>query len=190
MAKPVPAAGITADSLARTGTAIAAAPAGGRACRDGRPCRVGLDRRRRRAGSTRLPSRWLCPELRDEARVFLLRAGCQCAGAKSCRRAWWSGVLQAWRPRRASLNRSCLRGFDDPAPVPTPTPRPTPAPTSGPPPIARPTPGEAAPTPGAPLPGAVPAVPVEVPPLPSITRDELARLPSLEELESMSTRGA
>jgi len=78
-------------------------------------------------------------------------------------------------------------GFDDPAPVPTPTPRPTPAPTSGPPPIARPTPGEAAPTPGAPLPGAVPAVPVEVPPLPSITRDELARLPSLEELESMST---
>lgn len=78
-------------------------------------------------------------------------------------------------------------GFDDPVPAPTPTPRPGPAPTSGPPPIVRPVPGEVGPVPVAPFPGTVPARPVDVPPLPSITRDELTRLPSLEELESMST---
>lgn len=75
-------------------------------------------------------------------------------------------------------------GFDDPAP--TPTPRPSP---SGPPPIVRPSPGNTEPAPGT-GPAQVspaPAVPVEVQPLPSITRDELARLPSLDELESMST---
>lgn len=78
-------------------------------------------------------------------------------------------------------------GFDDPAPAPTPTPRPAPAPTSGPPPIARPAPGESVPAPGTILPGTPPTGSAEAPPLPSITRDELARLPSLEELESMST---
>jgi hypothetical protein len=76
-------------------------------------------------------------------------------------------------------------GFDDPVPAPSPTPTPRPASTTAPPPIARPAPGEAAPvTSGFP---AVPAVPAEAAPLPSISRDELARLPSLEELEGMST---
>ena len=78
-------------------------------------------------------------------------------------------------------------GFDDPAPAPTPAPRPAPSPSAGPPPIARPAPGEPVPAPGQPQPGVLPGVPVEAPPLPSITRDELARLPSLEELEGMST---
>ncbi|MBI1402737.1 MAG: hypothetical protein GC147_05950 [Porphyrobacter sp.] len=69
-------------------------------------------------------------------------------------------------------------GFDDPAPSPTPSARPAPAPSAAPPPIARPAPGDAGP-------GAAPLGPP--PPLPSITRDELARLPSMDALESMST---
>jgi hypothetical protein len=78
-------------------------------------------------------------------------------------------------------------GFDDPAPAPTPTPRPVPAPTAAP--AAQPRPGVpvGVPAPGTVLPGTAPALPAEAPPLPSITRDEFARLPSLEELESMST---
>lgn len=73
-------------------------------------------------------------------------------------------------------------GFDDP--VPPPTPRPAPAPT--------PAPGAAP----AAVPGAAPALPSQppvgvdpasLPPLPSISRDEFSRLPSLEELERMST---
>ncbi|MFN4018958.1 MAG: hypothetical protein ACK4IC_00380 [Erythrobacter sp.] len=76
-------------------------------------------------------------------------------------------------------------GFDDPAPAPTPTPRP--APTAVP--VPQPRPGTPAPVPppGTILPGTAPAtVPAEAPALPAITRDELARLPSLEELENMS----
>jgi hypothetical protein len=80
-------------------------------------------------------------------------------------------------------------GFDDPAPAPTPTPaqRPAPAPSSAP--AAQPRPGAPAtiPAPGTVLPGTGPALPAEAPALPSITRDELARLPSLDELENMST---
>lgn len=78
-------------------------------------------------------------------------------------------------------------GFDDPAPAPTPAPRPAPAPSGAP--AAQPRPGAPAsvPAPGTVLPGTAPAVPVDAPALPSITRDELARLPSLEELENMST---
>jgi hypothetical protein len=74
-------------------------------------------------------------------------------------------------------------GFDDPEP-----PRPTPTPT--PPPAAAGTPAQqgTAPVPSV-SPGAAPVGvdPASLPPLPSITRDELARLPSLEELESLST---
>lgn len=72
-------------------------------------------------------------------------------------------------------------GFDDPEP-PRPSPTPTPAPAAS---------GAAAPA--APLPSVVPGAapvgvdPASLPPLPSITRDELARLPSLDELESLST---
>jgi len=73
-------------------------------------------------------------------------------------------------------------GFDDPAPTPTPSARPTPAPSVAPP--GAPTP---APTPGTVLPAPGPAGPIDLPPLPAITRDEYARLPSLEELENMST---
>lgn len=69
-------------------------------------------------------------------------------------------------------------GFDDPAPPP----RPAPAPSSAP---ARPAaPGAPALAPGMP---SVPIDPASAPALPSLTRDELARLPSLEELEAMST---
>jgi hypothetical protein len=72
-------------------------------------------------------------------------------------------------------------GFDDPAPAPAPTPRPA-APTApGPAPV--PAPGGIGP---APLPGA-PVDPATLPPLPTISRDDLARLPSIEELENMST---
>jgi len=61
-------------------------------------------------------------------------------------------------------------GFDDPAPPPAP--RPAPAP------------GAAQPPAGAP---GVPLDPSALPEMPSITREELARLPSLEQLENMST---
>ena len=75
-------------------------------------------------------------------------------------------------------------GFDDPAPAPsprqTPGPRPAQVPPSqqGQPPAAQP---GAAPGPGA---GVDPA---SLPPLPAISREDLARLPSLESLENMST---
>jgi hypothetical protein len=74
-------------------------------------------------------------------------------------------------------------GFDDPEP-PRPNPTPTPSPA---------TPGPSAPQGTGPLPSVSPGAapvgvdPANLPPLPSITRDELARLPSLEELESLST---
>lgn len=69
-------------------------------------------------------------------------------------------------------------GFDDPAPTPTPSP------------AAAPVPGAATPPPtqpGAPPPAAAPIDPSTLPPLPGITREDLAGLPSLEELENMST---
>ncbi len=70
-------------------------------------------------------------------------------------------------------------GFDDPAPAPAPRPSAVPP--------ARP--GQA-PAPGAPAPAPVPGAavdPAALPELPAITRDDLAGLPSLEELENMST---
>lgn len=82
-------------------------------------------------------------------------------------------------------------GFDDPAPAPRPAPAPAqrPAQSAPPPTVTRPAtgtqPGVAGP--GTIFPGTGPAMPVDAPPLPSITRDELARLPTLEQLENMST---
>jgi len=75
-------------------------------------------------------------------------------------------------------------GFDDPAPAPTPTPAPAPAPTSVPP----PTPGTPGPSvsPGVTLPGTAPG-PGALPPVPQVSSGDLARLPSVEELENMST---
>jgi hypothetical protein len=75
-------------------------------------------------------------------------------------------------------------GFDDPAPAPSPRQTPAqrppqnPPPAQGQPPLAQPGPGSA--------PG-VAVDPASLPPLPAISRDDLARLPSLEELENMST---
>lgn len=76
-------------------------------------------------------------------------------------------------------------GFDDPAPAPPPRPAPAPTPAPGTTPSA-PVSGTA-PLPGVSQPSALPASPSNLPPLPSITRDELSRLPSLEKLEAMST---
>ncbi|MDT8280986.1 MAG: hypothetical protein RQ806_10630, partial [Erythrobacter sp.] len=76
-------------------------------------------------------------------------------------------------------------GFDDPTPAPPPRPAPAPTPTPGTTP-APPATGPAA-LPGMPAPSTAPFDPAALPPLPSITRDELARLPSLDKLESMST---
>ena len=73
-------------------------------------------------------------------------------------------------------------GFDDPAPAPRQSPAPAPrtgqAPPTGAPPAS--VPGTAQ------LPGTT-ASPSALPALPPITREELARLPSLEKLENMST---
>lgn len=75
-------------------------------------------------------------------------------------------------------------GFDDPAPAPSPrqTPGPRPAqappPQQGQPPVAQP---------GAPPVPGVGVDPASLPPLPAISREDLARLPSLESLENMST---
>ncbi|MFN4039670.1 MAG: hypothetical protein ACK4IB_10050 [Erythrobacter sp.] len=77
-------------------------------------------------------------------------------------------------------------GFDDPVASPTPSPTPQPGtPPRGSQPAA---PG----SPGAPQPGGVvqplPApIPGDLPPLPTLPREELARLPSLEQLENLST---
>lgn len=70
-------------------------------------------------------------------------------------------------------------GFDDPAPTPTPAPRPTAAPTAAP----------AVPNvvPSGPLPPPVPGTGTDLPPTPQLSEDELSRLPSLEELEELST---
>ena len=77
-------------------------------------------------------------------------------------------------------------GFDDPVVTPSPTPTPQPGTTPRP---AQPGAGAApALQPGAPLPGVQPApLPADLPPLPTLDREVLARLPSLEELENLST---
>jgi hypothetical protein len=82
-------------------------------------------------------------------------------------------------------------GFDDPAPAPTPSSRASPALAPAPAQGAAPASGTATVPPtadpnAAPLPG-VPGNPASLPPLPAISREDLARLPSLEELENMST---
>lgn len=76
-------------------------------------------------------------------------------------------------------------GFDDPSPPP---PRPSPAPTAQPgQPSVRPQSGTVPVAPGNPQPIIDPGVPTEIPSLPSISRDALDRLPSMEELERLST---
>ncbi|MFM7404783.1 MAG: hypothetical protein ACKO1N_12020, partial [Erythrobacter sp.] len=83
-------------------------------------------------------------------------------------------------------------GFDDPV-SPAPRPSPTPGARQTPAPAPRPS-GAPAPSAGAPLPPAagqpgvapLPVDPSSLPPLPSISRDDFASLPSLEELENMS----
>lgn len=78
-------------------------------------------------------------------------------------------------------------GFDDPTPAPTPAPSPAPGTT----PPRTPAPGTAPPatTGAAPAPGALalPPPPVSLPPLPTMAREDLARLPTLEQLENLST---
>ena len=75
-------------------------------------------------------------------------------------------------------------GFDDPTPPPQPAPTPTTQPGQSP---ARPQPGTVPSVPGSPAPPSDSGVSADIPPLPSISRDELGRLPSLEELERLST---
>ncbi|WP_252257592.1 hypothetical protein [Erythrobacter aurantius] len=70
-------------------------------------------------------------------------------------------------------------GFDDPAPTPTPAPRPTAAPT--------PVPAAPGAVPTGPLPPPVPGTPADLPAAPQLSEEELSRLPSLEELEELST---
>ncbi len=69
-------------------------------------------------------------------------------------------------------------GFDDP--VPAPSPRPSQAPAQG---TAQPPAG----APGALPPPGMPVDPSSLPALPRISREELSRLPSIEQLENMST---
>ncbi|TRD10044.1 hypothetical protein FGU71_13700 [Erythrobacter insulae] len=76
-------------------------------------------------------------------------------------------------------------GFDDPAPAPTPIPtaRPTARPTAAP--SAAPAPSGAAPLPpSGPLPTA--PNPADLPPVPTLSGEEMGRLPSLEELEALT----
>jgi len=112
------------------------------------------------------------------------RAGARLALAASLLALGLAGLASAQQKPESLLPP----GFDDPAPAPSPAPRPAPSPNAGQP--ARPAPISPAPAlptgPGlAPTPAA--PDPASLPPLPSLTRDELARLPSLEELESMSS---
>lgn len=72
-------------------------------------------------------------------------------------------------------------GFDDPAPAPAPSP------SAGPRSPATPQAGAQAPVPGAAPDVSGPPQPQSLPPLPAISRDDLSRLPSLAELEAMST---
>ena len=70
-------------------------------------------------------------------------------------------------------------GFDDPAPAPTPTPAPRPStqPTAAP---------ATAPSTSGPIGGPAPP-PGDLPPVPQLSGEELSRLPSIEELENLST---
>jgi len=112
------------------------------------------------------------------------RAGARLALAASLLALGLAGLASAQQKPESLLPP----GFDDPAPAPSPAPRPAPSPNAGQP--ARPAP--ISPAPALPTgPGLAPSPaapdPASLPPLPSLTRDELARLPSLEELESMSS---
>ncbi len=72
-------------------------------------------------------------------------------------------------------------GFDDPAPTPAPPPSPTAVPTVAP-------AGPAVPSSEPTVPSVGPApVPGNLPPVPQISREERSGLPSLEELENLST---
>ena len=73
-------------------------------------------------------------------------------------------------------------GFDDPLPEPTPTPPPAALPTVAPAPAAPAAP-QAAPVPGT----AAPVLPNGLPPVPQLSDEELAGIPTLEELEELST---
>jgi hypothetical protein len=74
-------------------------------------------------------------------------------------------------------------GFDDPAPPPRPAPAPAPAPSAP----GTPQPAGPGSLPGGPSAPPAAVDPASLPPLPSITRDEFSRLPSIDELERMST---
>lgn len=75
-------------------------------------------------------------------------------------------------------------GFDDPAPAPTPAPQPTAAPPVAPPSGPSTAPGGRPSAPTAPNPGTLPG---NVPNVPQLSTEERSRLPSLEELEELST---
>jgi len=79
-------------------------------------------------------------------------------------------------------------GFDDPAPAPSPTPAPA-SPSPSAPPVPAPAPAVAPPDPaGAVAPGSVPgAVPGPFVPPAELSPEELSQIPSLEELEDLST---
>ncbi|MEM9502183.1 MAG: hypothetical protein AAF941_10120 [Pseudomonadota bacterium] len=91
--------------------------------------------------------------------------------------AWASGVVTAQDAPESLLPP----GFDDPVPAPTPTPVPTALPTAAPQP-ATPQPG----TPSVVQPGPAPVL-GDLPSVPQISSEELSELPSVEELEEMST---
>lgn len=78
-------------------------------------------------------------------------------------------------------------GFDEPAPAPAPSPRTGSAPASGPRQPGDPATGARPAEPGSAPDAAAAPVPANFPPLPAISRDDLSRLPSLAELERMST---
>ncbi len=75
-------------------------------------------------------------------------------------------------------------GFDDPAPAPAPTPAPPPAPTTVVPSNPQPDAGSSAPRPSAPTVQPLPSGPAPAPP---VSRPNLSNLPSLQELENLST---
>lgn len=112
------------------------------------------------------------------------RAGTRLALAASLLALGLAGLASAQQKPESLLPP----GFDDPAPAPSPAPRPAPSQSAGQP--ARPAPTSSAPAlPSGPglAPAAAAPDPASLPPLPSLTRDELARLPSIEELERMSS---
>ncbi|MEP3421039.1 MAG: hypothetical protein ABJN35_04835 [Erythrobacter sp.] len=96
-------------------------------------------------------------------------------------------VAASWVSAQEAPESLLPPGFDDPLPAPTPAPPPTAAPPVAPVGPAQPVTGPAtgpvtgpAPAPGAPLSG-------NIPPAPQLSEDELSGLPSLEELEDLST---